>query len=457
MIVPGHRVFNRLEYSVPYQVWDNKQINNEKWTCAGGKLMKILWLTNVPLTEVSNLMNETPTPFGGWLVGSSIKLAENKNIDLCIAFPHESAKFIQMYKGEKIIYYAFKPIKEEQNKKNQKMLESLLREVQPDLVHIHGTEYPHTLAMMNACEKLSVKAVISVQGLVSVIAKHTTANLPWKVIYGHTLRNFLRRDSVAGLKKQFEKRGRDEIAALKKAKHVIGRTEWDKACTMQINPEGEYHFCSETLRDEFYKHQWNPENIERYSIFLSQARSPIKGFHYAVEAMSEVVKSFPSAKMYVSGRHPTYSSSFKENLIATFYSKYLKKMIERFGLNQNIIFTGPLNEKEMCLRYLKSHVFVCPSTIENSPNSLGEAMILGVPCVASYVGGVPDMLQHGEEGFLYQTDAPYMLAHYVEKIFQDDNLASRISLKAREKALKTHDKEENSHRLLEIYEQIICI
>jgi len=419
--------------------------------------MKILWLTNIPLPEASNLMNETPTPFGGWLVGSSLRLAEKENIDLCVAFPHKSAKLFQMYQGEKITYYAFKPIKDAQNKKNQDMFESLLQEVQPDLVHIHGTEYPHTLVMMNTCEKLSVKAVISIQGLVSVIAKHTTANLPWKVIYGHTLRNFLRGDSVAGLKKQFEKRGRNETAALKKAKHVIGRTEWDRACTMQINPEAEYHFCSETLRDEFYEHQWNPENIERYSIFLSQARSPIKGLHYALEAMAEIIKTFPSAKMYVSGRNPTYSSSFKEKLIATFYSKYLKKMIDRLRLTKNIIFTGSLSEKEMCQRYLKSHVFVCSSTIENSPNSLGEAMILGVPCVASYVGGIPDMLQHREEGFLYPVDAPYMLAHYVKKIFQDYQLASRISLKAREKALQRHDRDANLHCLLEIYHHVVLL
>jgi len=333
--------------------------------------MKILWLTNIPLPEASNLMNETPTPTGGWLVGASQVLAEEKSVNLTIAFPHKLKKAFQMFKGKKITYYAFKPINNARNEKSQGIFESLLQEVHPDLVHIHGTEFPHTLAMVNACEKVNVKAVISIQGLVSIIAKHTTANLPWNVVYGHTLRNLLRRDSVAGLKKQFEKRGRNEVEVLKKVKHVIGRTEWDRACTMQINPEAEYQFCSETLRNEFYKHQWNLEAIERHSIFLSQARSPIKGLHYAVEAMAEIVKSFPSAKMYVSGRNPTYSSSLKDNLIATFYAKYLKKMIDQLRLTKNIIFTGPLNEKEMCQRYLKSHVFVCPSTIENSPNSLG--------------------------------------------------------------------------------------
>ena len=63
------------------------------------------------------------------------------------------------------------------------------------------------------------------------------------------------------------------------------------------------------------------------------------------------------------------------------------------------------------------------STIENSPNSVGEAMLLGCPVVSSCVGGVPDMLEHGREGFLYQASVPYMLAWYVKRVFGDDELA----------------------------------
>ena len=118
-------------------------------------------------------------------------------------------------------------------------------------------------------------------------------------------------------------------------------------------------------------------------------------------------------------------------------------------------FTGILYEKQMCERHLKSHVFVCPSSIENSPNSLGEAMILGVPCVASDVGGVADMLKHQEEGFVYQADAPYMLAHFVCEVFADDEIALQISVNARKHAMRTHDPEKNLKALLSIYEQII--
>ena len=113
-----------------------------------------------------------------------------------------------------------------------------------------------------------------------------------------------------------------------------------------------------------------------------------------------------------------------------------------------------LDEKQMCERYLKSNVFVSSSSIENAPTSLGEAMILGVPCVASDVGGVTDLLQHKEEGFVYQPDTPYMLAHYVCEIFADDELALQFSKRARMHAIKTHNKEENTKRMMEIYREI---
>ncbi|PWX43932.1 hypothetical protein CYK83_12205 [Clostridium perfringens] len=81
-------------------------------------------------------------------------------------------------------------------------------------------------------------------------------------------------------------------------------------------------------------------------------------------------------------------------------------------------------------------------------------MILGVPCIASYVGGVPDMITHNIEGFLYQVDAPYMLAYYISKIFEENKKTIELSKNAILRAELTHDKEKNSKRILEIYNQI---
>ena len=93
---------------------------------------------------------------------------------------------------------------------------------------------------------------------------------------------------------------------------------------------------------------------------------------------------------------------------------------KEYGLEQHIRYLGTLNEQDMCRQYLKANVFVSASSIENSSNSLSEAMILGVPCIASDAGGTISLFQHEHDGFLYQADAPYLLAYYIDRIFSDD-------------------------------------
>lgn len=419
--------------------------------------MKILWLINIPLPEVSLLLNEKPLPFGGWLVGLSEALSFSENTKLYVVFPHKGITGYRKLSGEQIDYYVFSPIKTDdaESISNIELFQNIINDINPDIVHIHGTELAHSLTMTKACEFNDVDSVISIQGLVSKIAKHMYANLTNKAIFGFTLRNYINHDSVYWMKKSFQKRGNNEIEALKGAFNIIGRTTWDRAITKQINPQAEYYFCNETLRGEFYKHQWNIDSCEKHAIFISQGQYSYKGVHYLLEAMPLILRRYPEAKVYIGGKDITNSSSLKDKILMTYYGMYIKKMIKNLNLERNVIFTGPLDEKKMCQRYLKSHVFVCSSSIENSPNSLGEAMILGVPCVASAVGGIPDMLVDKEEGFLYQHDAPYMLAYYVCEIFQRDDLAIRFSKAARQHALKTHDKDENIRKLIEIYNNIL--
>ena len=419
--------------------------------------MKVLWLTNIPLPEACLLMNENPHPFGGWLINASAGLLSKKNLELSIAFPSSVLKDISQLNGKKISYFTFPfvDLKGKESIKNNKYLIKILKKLSPDLVHIFGTEFAHSLAMVNACNELGIKTVINIQGLVSIISKHYTAGLPIKVQKRFTLRDLVKQNNILQQKKEFEKRGLIEIEAIQKVAHIIGRTTWDRVCTSQINSIASYHFCNETLREEFYKHEWSLESCEKFSIFLSQATYPIKGLHFMLEALTLIIKKYPETKLYIAGLDITASTNLIEKLKRSSYAKYIAELIRKNNLKQHVFFTGLLDEKKMCDKYLKSNVFVCSSSIENSPNSLGEAMILGIPCVASDVGGVSDMLKHKEEGFVYQADASYMLAHYICEIFENGELAIKLSASAKERALKTHSPLMNTKRLIEVYETIL--
>lgn len=255
--------------------------------------------------------------------------------------------------------------------------------------------------------------VVSIQGLCSVYAGHYAEGVPETVQRGSTFRDLVRRDNIVKQREKFVLRGVLEVEALRKARHIIGRTDWDLACVRQINPKAEYHFCNETLRQPFYQGAWRYDGCRKHRICASSCAYPVKGFHYLLEAFGQIVKTYPDATLAVPGKSFLTASKLRR----TNYQKYLAELAERYGVEDKIEFLGSLSAEEMKQAFLDANVFVLPSTIENSPNSLGEAMLLGVPCVAADVGGRDDHAASRLEGEVYPSAAPYMLSFYVENIF----------------------------------------
>jgi len=422
-------------------------------------MLKILWLCNVPLPQISTHLAQPVSHGGGWLIGLSESLLCHADLELIIVFPMLGIGEAVSGETEGIRYWGF-PQKKGVTKydpETENCFTQILAAENPDIIHIWGTEYPHALAMVNACESLEMsgKVLVSIQGLCSVIARHYCAGLPRHIATAYTFRDMIRCENIETQQKKFQTRGEMEIRAIKKVRHIVGRTDLDRACTGQINPEAAYHFCNETLRNEFYQQQWDINACERHSIFFSQANYPVKGLHFMLEAMPEILKVFPDTRLFVAGNNITKKTFWQEKIKLSSYGKYILALIKRYRLEEHICFTGVLDAEQMSQRYLKSHVFVSASSIENSPNSVGEAMLLGIPLVSSDVGGVKSLLTHHEEGFLYQYDAPYMLAHYVCKIFEDDALAQRLSSNARLRGAETHNKLKNGKRMLDIYRELV--
>ena len=106
--------------------------------------------------------------------------------------------------------------------------------------------------------------------------------------------------------------------------------------------------------------------------------------------------------------------------------------------------------------YLEADVFLLPSSCENSPNSLGEAMLLGMPCVASNAGGIPDMLAAGREGLLYgESQDADALARCLLQVLTAPDGGTALGQAARARALHTHDAAANAAALVGIYETIL--
>ena len=416
--------------------------------------MKILWLCNVMLPKFANELNIAPQVTGGWLTGAADAISAVPDIQLHICCGQRLSKDWITRTVDGIVFHGYPASANPPHKYDSTIEEyfrQLLRQVQPDLVHIWGTEFSHSLAMAKAFD-CPERTLVNIQGLCSYIAEHYMAHLTYSDRDTVTLRDVLRWDWIGMQQMRFMQRGQLEKQTLQRVKHIIGRTRWDKACIRQLAPQARYYKCNETLRGSFYTHagSWTPESCDRHSIFVSQASYPLKGFHLVLEAMPEILKRYPDAMLYTTGTSP-----FQQRFYAVGgYRRVLKNKIRKLGLQDHVVFLGPLDEEKMCQRFLRSHVFVSASSIENSPNSVGEAMLLGVPTVASYVGGTMDLLTDGEDGFLYQPDAPYMLASHVCRIFADDELARKFSRNATAHAQVTHDPTENLNTLVKIYQEV---
>lgn len=407
-------------------------------------MKKILWLCNTVLPELFSRLGVYNVK-EGWLIGISQELRKQRDIELHYVCPQAKEKRIVNIKKEAIHFHCFYAKYDnlytiEKDVRDQ--IGKIIKVVHPDIIHIFGTEMPHTVACVESVEEKE-KIVISIQGLVSEYAKYYLNGIPYSAYLNGSFYNG-RYQTIWGQYKEFCKRAENEIRAIKKVKHVIGRTEWDKACTNIINSNCKYHYCSETLRNCFYGKKWDISKIEKHSVFVSQGDYPIKGLHNLLNALPYVIERYPETKIYVAGANLFLNKGEP-------YAECIKKMIVGNNLEKHIIFLGILDAKRMCRYLLKSHLMVMPSNIENSPNSIGEAMLVGTPVVASFVGGIPSIVQNEREGLLYQQGSAEMLSHSICKIFENDLLANTLSANARKHAANLYDREKNMRKLLEIY------
>jgi glycosyltransferase involved in cell wall biosynthesis len=110
------------------------------------------------------------------------------------------------------------------------------------------------------------------------------------------------------------------------------------------------------------------------------------------------------------------------------------------GLTDSIRFLEAIYDRKLLINELDvDSIFVFPSHYEGFPVSLLEAIALGLPCVASSVGGIPDILDNGKAGLLVEPRAPLQLASTLSKIIDDKTLRNLIAMNAWERARKFYN------------------
>lgn len=406
--------------------------------------MKILWLCNIVLPELAEEFGfKTKQPIGGWLEGmwGGLKHVSKLSLGMCVPI----IKTERMKDGEfdGYRYYSFQIRGADGIEEQKNRFIEIITQFKPDIIHIWGTEFVHSYSMMLACKELGIqsKVVINIQGLVTYYAKSYRLGIPdneyYKIYDGNT---------IFDGEKGFVCNSKYEIETLKNVQHVIGRTDWDRACVYDINPACKYHYCGEIMRPEFYEPVGTRDFVD-HRILISQASYPIKGLHNVLEQLGKLRDDYADLSIHIAGTN-LYEADIP-------YAQYIKNLIRKYDMEKCISFVGMLDASNMKREYNEAQVLLSCSNVENSSNSICEAMLAGTPVVASYVGGTGSFLKHGETGLLYPVNEPQIMALYIRKLFDDDKLAATISVEARNEISEFVDSDKNRERLIAIYNGIL--
>lgn len=417
--------------------------------------MKVLWFSNTPALGFDFInQNSQLKGTGGWMY--SLNRIVQDRVDLTVAFHYpyfikpfvyQSTMFYPIYNGNILI----ENIKSRflANVYDDDFLSQYLQIVnlvKPDIIHIHGTENSF-LCLINHTK---VPVIVSIQGNLTVYFHKFNSGFHRRFLKFINYKS-LNKSSLLGKSSfnqsyiRMKKMSKIEQKYLKYTKYVIGRTDWDRRITSILAPESNYFVGNELLRDVFYKEIWKNNFIaDKLILFTTNGNNYYKGFETLCYSLYLLNRYGINVEWRVAGIST-------DSLINIITKKHLKGCYPQ----KSLVLLGSLDEHQLAFNLIESNIYVMPSHIENSPNNLCEAMMLGMPCIATFAGGTGSMLKDGEEGILVQDGDPWVMSGAILELFNNPIRAFEMGQRARLRALQRHDKEEIVNNLILIYQQVL--
>lgn len=414
--------------------------------------MNVLWIVNMVFPVVAKEIGISTSSSGTWLLDLADRVSASGEVKLNI-MTYYNGPFRDL-EIDGIRYILFPGGGKRLLLDNKKTIDDCKKAVElcnPDLIHIHGTEYAPGLAMLKACP--DVPALLTIQGILCRIAEEYFGGLSIGTLLKMTsLKNFLKMKTPFTSKLLYIRNAKREADVLGRVKYVTGRTDWDKSTMLAINPDLKYFRCNYNLPDAFYKSEkWSVEKMERHTVVTGAALYSLKGLHILIKALAIVKKKYPDVRLYIPGG----KAASGRMTHPSDYIKYIEDMIKKYNLEENVIFTGTLSSKEVASLLAKSNVCVVPSAIEGASATLREASMIGTPSICSYRGGMTDLITDKVNGFTYDFPEYPQLALRIMELFEDDELCKIFSERSIENSNIRHDRERNPREMIAVYKEVL--
>jgi len=321
---------------------------------------------------------------------------------------------------------------------------AVVRGLAADMVHVHGTEGAFGLL---AGLVAPAPCVVSLQGILQAYLRQYFA--------GRSPEDLARFIADAEFAKGrgplhdyllLRRRAAREKRILRGAHWFIGRTAWDEAVLRAVNPTAVYFHCDEIMRAPFYEASWSPDGKSGRRIYTTSSDLMGKGTECLLRALRSLPEDGRGRPRLRVGGVPLGSE----------LDRVYRRAAKRFGVEDRVEWLGRLDAPGIVRELLAADVFAYPTRVDNSPNALVEAMLLGVPVVAAGAGGVPSLVAHCKDGLVVPPGDVGALARAVRTLLRHREEAARLGAAARAAALRRNDPAAVTERTVAIYRDVIA-
>lgn len=420
--------------------------------------MRILWLSVNKGLYKSDKQKEKGYHGGGWISSLQKLIISDSKSTLALAYithtlmkreVQDNTIYYPIYEAPKSSWQKIKEYyggyKKIDGKKYLNQIAQIIQDFQPDIIHLFGMENPMSSILGNT----TVPVVVHLQGL---LCPYDNAFFPVgfnksSFLFPISIREWLLRNGYIFSKNSIHVRGERELTLFKKVKYAMGRTEWDYQVSQLLAPQSKYFHVDEILREPFYENagKWEYPDTQYFKIISTLSNTIYKGLDTILKTANLLkTQSNIPFKWIIAGISP-------QDPIVHFFERKLH-ITEKAV---NVEYIGIQNANQLCNELLHSHIYVHPSYIDNSPNSVCEAQLLGMPVIGTFVGGIPSLIKHKETGLLVPANAPFELTYLLKKCFTEKDFANQLGKQGYKEAAQRHDKTKILKDLIHTYQDII--
>lgn len=379
---------------------------------------------------------------GGW-IGALLRLAPRLTGSFALAGLYDIDGIRKETKGGATLYKLPRPResalekirkyylgKEADTGSLAKDLRWAMEDFKPELVYLFGLENKVSDVVLAVSD---APVVVHLQGLLGPISKaYFPPGMSERTFLKHfSVREHLLRNGYVYAYRQMCRRAAREGDLIRRADCFLGRTEFDRSVVLAAHPQAHYYKVNELLRDVFYAHAGEERYGERGQLKIVSTLSDTvyKGLDLVLRT-AEILRG---------------KLEFEWRIIGLDADARLTGIFEReLGIRSaeaGIRFLGICDAERVCKTLLDADVYVHPSYIDNSPNSVCEAQMLGVPVIATEVGGVGSLIEDGVNGLLVPSGDAKALADALRRLSDDLTLRERLGRSGAAASAARHDPE----------------